>query len=72
MPEVTGDIIYDTFERNGSYVPIQTNPEEDAIQIHTEDEISGELLDNKIRRSNRKTNKPNRYGGLSYTRNFWG
>ena len=70
MREVTGGITFDTSERNGSYVPIQTNPEEDAIQIHTEDEISGENLDHKIRRSNRKTNKPNRYGGLLYTGNF--
>ena len=72
MPEVTGDITYDTSERNGSYVPIQANPEEDAIQIHTEVEISGKYLDHKIRRSNRKTNKPNRYGGFSYTGNFRG
>ena len=72
MPEETGNITYDTSERNGRYVPIQTNPEDDAIQIHTEDEISGENLEHNIRRSNRKTNKPNRYGGLSYTGNFWG
>ena len=52
--------------------PIQTNPVDDAIQIHTDGEISGENLDHKIRRPNRKTNKPNRYGGLSYTGNFWG
>ena len=50
MPEVTGDITYDTSERNGSYAPIQTNPEEDAIQIHTDGEISGENLDHNIRR----------------------
>ena len=72
MPQETGNITYDTSERNGRYVQIQTNPEDDAIQIHTEDEISGENLEHNIRRSNRKTNKPNRYGGLSYTGNFWG
>ena len=72
MPEETGNITYDTSERNGRYAPIQTNPEDDAIQILTEDEISGENLEHNIRRSNRKTNKPNRYGGLSYTGNFWG
>ena len=72
MPEETGNITYDTSERNGRYAPIQTNPEDDAIQIHTEDEISGENLEHNIRRSNRKTNKPNKYGGLSYTGNFWG
>ena len=72
MPEVTGDITYDTSERNGSYTPIQANPDEDAIRIHTDGEISGESLDHKIRRSNRKTNKPNRYGGLSYTGFFGG
>ena len=54
MPEETGNITYDTSERNGKYVPIQTNPEDDAIQIHTEDEISGENLEHNIRRSNRK------------------
>ena len=72
MPEETGNITYDTSERHRRYVPIQTNPEDDAIQFHTEDEISGENLEHNIRRSNRKTNKPNRYGGLSYTGNFWG
>ena len=72
MPEETGNITYDTSERNGRYAPIQRNPEVDAIQIHTEDEISGENLEHNTRRSNRKTNKPNRYGGLSYTGNFWG
>ena len=72
MPEVTRDITYETSERNGSYAPIQTSPDEDAIQIHADGEISGENLDHKIRRSNRKTNKPNSCGGLSYTENFWG
>ena len=54
---MTGDITYDTSERNGSYAPIQTNPDEDAVQIHTDGEISGENLDHKTRRSNRKTNR---------------
>ena len=70
MPEATGNITYDTSEQNGTYAPIQTNPEEDAIQIHTDDEIPGENLEHDIQRSNRKTNKLNRYGSLSYTGNF--
>ena len=72
MPEATGNITYDTSERNGRYAPIQTNPEEDAIQIHTDGEIPSENLEHAIRPSNQKTNKPNRYGSLSYTGNFWG
>ena len=73
MPEETGNRTYDTSERNGRYQPIQTNHEEDAIQIHTDgDEIpQGENTDNKIRRSSRN-NKPNRYGSIPYTGNFWG
>ena len=57
MPEATGNITYDTSKRNGRYAPIQTNPEEDAIQIHTDGEIPGENLEHDIRRSNRKTKK---------------
>ena len=51
MPEEIGSRTYDTSERNGRFQPIQTNPEEDAIQIHTDgDEIpQGENTDKKIR-----------------------
>ena len=73
MPEETGNRSYGTSERGGRYEPIQTNPEEDVIQIHTDGEISlGENIENKIRRSNRNINKPNRYGCIPYTGNFWG
>ena len=74
MPEEIGSRTYDTSERNGRYQPIQTNPEEDTIQIHTDgDEIpQGENTDNKKRRSSRNINKPNRYGSVPYTGNFWG
>ena len=60
-------------ERNGSYVPIQTNPEDDALQLHADGEIPGENKSNNIiRRSNRSIVKPNRYGSIPYTGNFWG
>ena len=39
MPETTGRPNYDASEGNGRYVPIHTNLEEDAIQIHTDGEI---------------------------------
>ena len=42
MPEETGTpIIYDTSEKDGRFVPIRTNPEEDALQLHTDSEITG-------------------------------
>ena len=74
MPEETGNRTYDTSERNGRYQPIQTNPEEDAIQIHTDGDETpqGENTDNKIRRSSQNINKPNRYGSIPYTGIFWG
>ena len=65
IPETIGITTYDT-----SIVPIQTNTEEDAIQIHTEGEIPGENFEHNIRRSNRTINKPNRYGSIPYTGNF--
>ena len=76
MPEETGTPIkvYETSERNGSYVPIRTSPEEDALQIYTDGELTGENLENQkqIGRSNRNSKKPNRYGSIPYTGNFWG
>ena len=71
MPEETGKI-YDTSERGGRYAPIQTDPENDAIQIHTDGEMpQGENTENNHRRSNRNTNRPNRYGSIYYKGNFW-
>ena len=50
MPEETGTPkVYDTSERDGRFAPIRTNPEEDALQIHTDCEISGEYLQTNIR-----------------------
>ena len=43
-----------------------------AIQIHTDGEMpQGENTENNHRRSNRNTNRPNRYGSISYKENFW-
>ena len=63
---------YDTSAREGRYAPIRTDPENDVIQIHTDREMpQGENFENKNRRSNRNTNKPNRYGSIPYRENFW-
>ena len=70
MPEMTRNATYDTSERNGKYVLIQTNPEEDVIQIHTDCGIPGENFEHNIRRSNRTINKPNIFGSIPYTRSF--
>ena len=75
MPEETGTPtkVYAISERNGSYVPIRTSPVyEDALRIYTDGEMTGENLENQIRRSNRNRKKPNRYGSIPYTGNFWG
>ena len=73
MPVETGNRSYETSEWDGRYDPIRTNPDEDVIQIQTDGEIpQGENIENKTRRSNRKTNKSNRYGCIPYTGNFWG
>ena len=71
MPEEAGKT-YDTSERGGRYAPIQTDPENDAIQIHTDGEMpQGENTENNHRRSNRNANRPNRYGSIYYKGNFW-
>ena len=71
MPEEAGKT-YDTSERGGRYALIRTDPENDAIQIHTDGEMSqGENTENSQRRSNRNTNRPNRYGSIYYKGNFW-
>ena len=73
MPATTERETYDTSERNGSYVPIRTNPEDDALQLHTDGEIPGGNKSNNIsRRSYRNIVKPNTYGSVPYTGNFWG
>ena len=72
MPEVTRRQAYDTSERNGRYAPIQTNPEDGAVQIHTDEEMSGENTESIIRRFNRNIQKPSTYGCVPYTRNIWG
>ena len=75
MPEEIGTPkpkIYDTSERDGRYAPIRRSPEEDALQLHTNGEISGENLKTNIRRSARDSKNPNRYGTIPYTGNFWG
>ena len=72
-PEETGTpIVYDTSERDGRYVPIRTNPEEDTLQLDTDSEMPGKNSESQIRRSNRNSKKPNRYGSIPYTGNFWG
>ena len=69
MPEEIGTStpkVYDTSERDGRYIPIQTNPEEDALQLHTDGEISGEKIETNIRLSTRNSKKPNRYGTIHW------
>ena len=60
MPEETGTPtkVYDTSERDKNYIPIRTSPEEDALQIYTDGELTGENLEKQIRRSNRNSKKP--------------
>ena len=72
MPKETGTpSVHDTFEKDRRYVPIRTNLEEDALQLHTDSEITGENLKTQVRRTNRESKKPNRYGSISYTGNIW-
>ena len=72
MPEETETPkIYEASEQDGRYVPIRTNREEDALQIHTNGEISGEHLETQIRPSNRNSKKPNRYDGTLYWKLLW-
>ena len=71
IPEEAGKT-YDTSEREGRYAPIRTDPENDAIQIHTDGKMpQGENTENNHRRSNRNKNRPNRYGIIYYKGNFW-
>ena len=69
---------HDTSEKDGRYKPITTSPEDELI-LHTDAEINtGEKQSNdktteneKMRRSNRESKQPNRYGGITYTKNSW-
>ena len=73
MPEETGTpTLYYTSERDGRYMRIRTNPEQNTLQLHTDSEIPFENSRTQIRRSNRDSKRPNRYGGIPYTGNFWG
>ena len=48
IPEEAGKT-YDTSEKDGRYAPIQTDPENGVIQIHTDGEMhQGEDFENKI------------------------
>ena len=59
-------------ERERRYIPIRTDPENDVIQIHTDGEMPQcENSESEHKRSNRITNRPNRYGSISYKGNFW-
>ena len=73
MPEETGTpIVYDTSEKDGRYVPIRKNPEEDALQLHTDSKITGEKLKTQIGRTNRESKKPNRHGSIPVYWKFLG
>ena len=68
---------HDTSEKDGPYKPITTSPEDELN--HTNGEIntgekqsSNKTTENeKIRRSNSERKQPNRYEGITYTKNFW-
>ena len=71
MPDEIGKS-YDTYQKGGRYARIITDPENDVIQIHTNGEIlQGDDITNKIRRSDRNTNKQDKYGSIPYTEYFW-
>ena len=60
MPEEIGPTtpkLYDTSQQDGRFAPIRTNPDEDALQLHTDGEISGENLKTNLRRSPRDGKK---------------
>ena len=69
---------HDTSERDGCYRPITTSPKDEPNLYADGERNSGEtqtenmrIENEKIRRSNRESKKPNRYGKISYTRNVW-
>ena len=50
MPEETGDRLSHTSERDSRYKLIQTSPEEEVLQIHTNGKVAlGEKIENTIR-----------------------
>ena len=68
---------HDNSEKDGRYELITTSPD-DELNLHTDGEIntgekqsSNRTTENeKIKRSNRESKQPNRYGGITYTKNF--
>ena len=62
-----------THRREGDDMPqYKQTPKMMQIQIHTDGEMPhGENTENNHRRSNRNTNRPNRYGSIYYKGNFW-
>ena len=66
---------HNSSEKDGRYRPITKSPEDELI-LHTDGEINpGEKQthnktteNEKIRRSNRESRQPNRYGGITYTK----
>ena len=73
MSDETGNRTYDKSERDGPFEPIRTSPQKDVIRIHTDGEIPhGNNIENKIRRSCRNTNKPNRDCSITCSGTFWG
>ena len=60
IPEEAG-VVYGMWEWGGRFEPIRIDPENDAIQIHTDGETpQGENSKFNIRRSNENVNKLNR------------
>ena len=57
LEEIGTPKTYDTSERGEKYIPIRTNPEEDALQIHTDGEIPGANLEHSVRQSNPNSKK---------------
>ena len=71
MPEEAGRT-YNTSEKTERLEPIQTDPENDATEIHTDREIpQGENSETKIRRHSRNVNIPSTYSSILYRVNFW-
>ena len=63
MPDATRRQTNNTTERDVKYIAVRKNLEDDAKQIHTDGDKSGDNLEPKKRRSSRNVNKPEKYGG---------
>ena len=62
---------YDTSEKDGRCIPICADPQEDVIQIHTDEEtLQVENSTITTLRSRRTLHKSCRYGGVPYIKNF--